>query len=291
MAKTFLTLKPGDKVYGASKGRDGYHITEGTVISNQKEEHKTTWGPAWSPEEVILNEDTLKISFDGILGVYEQVYVPDVIKHNNNSLMMSPHFSYPQPNTNPVFRVFTDRESAVEYNIKMAESVVAVCEEKVMSANDELDMANKMLQSAILEKETSKAQSCGNKNERVLLALCDIIRDMPLMETELRAHGLNVEETLEYINHFRDVTKMMDGQENNSARMRHTIGYLENAYQAKNGHTPKFKVGDRIYCKDDSYARYVIKEVHDNYYINGFAQRMDMSYTDANFELIEHLDQ
>lgn len=53
---------------------------------------------------------------------------------------------------------------------------------------------------------------------------------------------------------------------------------------------PKFKVGDRIYDKKDSYNRNVIREVGKDYYINAFAQKMDMAYTDANFEFIEHLD-
>lgn len=53
---------------------------------------------------------------------------------------------------------------------------------------------------------------------------------------------------------------------------------------------PKFKVGDRIYDKRDSYNRNVIREVGKDYYINAFAQKMDMAYTNANFEFIEHLD-
>ena len=53
---------------------------------------------------------------------------------------------------------------------------------------------------------------------------------------------------------------------------------------------PKFKVGDRIYDRRDSYNRNVIREVGKDYYINAFAQKMDMAYTDANFEFLEHLD-
>lgn len=53
---------------------------------------------------------------------------------------------------------------------------------------------------------------------------------------------------------------------------------------------PKFKVGDCIYDKRDSYNRNVIREVGEDYYINAFAQKMDMAYTDANFEFLEHLD-
>ena len=36
-------------------------------------------------------------------------------------------------------------------------------------------------------------------NDRVRQALCDIMRDMPYMETELRAHGLTVEQAIAYL--------------------------------------------------------------------------------------------
>lgn len=38
-----------------------------------------------------------------------------------------------------------------------------------------------------------------SNDERIRTALCDIVRDMPYMETELRAHGLTVEKTLSYL--------------------------------------------------------------------------------------------
>ena len=66
------------------------------------------------------------------------------------------------------------------------------------------------------------------------------------------------------------------------------IAYLER--QKEQRPIPKFKVGDRIYDKRDSYNRNVIREVGKDYYINAFAQKMDMAYTDANFEFLEHLD-
>ena len=53
---------------------------------------------------------------------------------------------------------------------------------------------------------------------------------------------------------------------------------------------PKFKVGDCIYDKRDSYNRNVIREVGKDYYINAFAQKMDMAYTNANFEFLKHLE-
>lgn len=58
----------------------------------------------------------------------------------------------------------------------------------------------------------------------------------------------------------------------------------------KQNTTPKFKVGDCIYDKKDSYNRNVIREVGKDYYINAFAQKMDMAYTNANFELLKHLE-
>ena len=51
---------------------------------------------------------------------------------------------------------------------------------------------------------------------------------------------------------------------------------------------PKFKVGDFIQFKGMGHTRYTIKEVCGlSHYINSFDRRMDMSYTDNNFELVE----
>lgn len=38
-----------------------------------------------------------------------------------------------------------------------------------------------------------------SEDERIRIALCDIVRDMPYMETELRAHGLTVEKAIAYL--------------------------------------------------------------------------------------------
>ena len=48
----------------------------------------------------------------------------------------------------------------------------------------------------------------------------------------------------------------------------------------------KFKPGDNIRHIGTG-NRYTIKEIKDLYYVNGFGDHMDMSYTDANFELVE----
>ena len=51
---------------------------------------------------------------------------------------------------------------------------------------------------------------------------------------------------------------------------------------------PKFKVGDFIQYKGMGHERYTIKEVcGTTHYINSYGKRMDMPYTDANFELVE----
>ena len=51
---------------------------------------------------------------------------------------------------------------------------------------------------------------------------------------------------------------------------------------------PKFKVGDFIQYNGMGHNRYTIKEVCGiSHYINSDGHRMDMSYTDANFELVE----
>ena len=49
----------------------------------------------------------------------------------------------------------------------------------------------------------------------------------------------------------------------------------------------KFKVGDVIQFKDGT-NQYKICGVFSDHYINSIGVRMDMSYTDANFELVEH---
>ena len=51
-----------------------------------------------------------------------------------------------------------------------------------------------------LEKQKEeKSAECGEEDERIRMVLCDIVRDMPYMETELRAHGLTVEKTISYL--------------------------------------------------------------------------------------------
>ena len=54
---------------------------------------------------------------------------------------------------------------------------------------------------------------------------------------------------------------------------------------------PKFREGDSIQFKGFGHNRYMIKEVCGlSHYINTMGNRMDMSYTDANFEVIKDSD-
>lgn len=49
----------------------------------------------------------------------------------------------------------------------------------------------------------------------------------------------------------------------------------------------KFKAGDKIQFKTSTVIRYTIASVHRDHYINLLGHRMDMSYTDSNFELVK----
>ena len=149
-----------------------------------------------------------------------------------------------------------------------------------------------------------------SEDERIRKALRDIVRDMPYMETELRAYGLTVEKTVAYLEKQKeqkpaDVSEKIEElcsnyplnkdviseQELSAYHQGLTFGATKIAeYLGVQKLIPKFKVGDRIYDKRDSYNRNVIREVGKDYYINAFAQKMDMVYTDANFEFLEHLD-
>lgn len=48
------------------------------------------------------------------------------------------------------------------------------------------------------------SKTSASEDERIRTALCDIVRDMPYMETELRAHGLTVEKTLSYLENLKE---------------------------------------------------------------------------------------
>ena len=52
-----------------------------------------------------------------------------------------------------------------------------------------------------------------SEDERIRKALRDIVRDMPYMETELRAHGLTVEKTLAYLEKWKEESKAIEAVE------------------------------------------------------------------------------
>lgn len=56
----------------------------------------------------------------------------------------------------------------------------------------------------IQETYKENADSFKDEDERIRMALCDIVRDMPYMETELRAHGLTVEQALAYLENQKE---------------------------------------------------------------------------------------
>lgn len=68
----------------------------------------------------------------------------------------------------------------------------------------------------------------------------------------------------------------------------HDAYHLEKQGEQKPIKVPKFKAGDFIQFNGMGHTRYTIKEVCGlSHYINTCDKRMDMSYTDANFELVE----
>jgi hypothetical protein len=63
---------------------------------------------------------------------------------------------------------------------------------------------------------------------------------------------------------------------------------IEKQGEQKPVKVPKFKVGDFIQFNGMGHTRYTVKEVCGlSHYINTCNKRMDMSYTDANFELVK----
>lgn len=78
-------------------------------------------------------------------------------------------------------------------------------EEKAKAYEEALERAKEIMNNTC-SSETTKAacqeifpELAESEDERIRMELCDIVRDMPYMETELRAHGLTVEKTLAYL--------------------------------------------------------------------------------------------
>ena len=84
------------------------------------------------------------------------------------------------------------------------------------------------------------------------------------------------------------VTRNEDGVLVNLSQLRRVAKKDEKQGEQKPVKVPKFKVGDFIQFNGMGHTRYTIKEVCGlSHYVNTCDKRMDMSYTDANFELVE----
>jgi hypothetical protein len=76
-------------------------------------------------------------------------------------------------------------------------------------------------------KETIFPELAESEDEKIRMALCDIVRDMPYMETELRAHGLTVEKTIAYLeNQNHDGKKWLTPEQfNRIEHLRYEAGF------------------------------------------------------------------
>lgn len=147
MKKLFISLEPGDKVYGAYHDKDRYYVLDGDVVSNEIEERESLRGPAWDSTTVILKEHVLKVSFNGIDEVYSREYEPET--SDDAGLPMSGQFMWPSPNKNPSLRVFIDRNEAVKYNIHWAETFLSRSNEYLNKAIAEVEECKRMLKTAL----------------------------------------------------------------------------------------------------------------------------------------------
>ena len=156
MKKMFVSLEPGDKVYGAYHDKDGYYVLEGVVVSNKIEERESCRGPAWDSTTVILKEHVLKVSFNGIDEVYSREYEPET--SNDDGLTMSGQFMWPSPNKNPSLRVFIDRKTAVEYNVYWAKTFLDRSNSHLNDAIAEVEKSKRMLEIALNLEEPEKEE-------------------------------------------------------------------------------------------------------------------------------------
>ena len=83
------------------------------------------------------------------------------------------------------------------------------------------------------EAEAMFPELAESEDERIRKVLCDIVRDMPYMETELRAHGLTVEKTIAYLEKQKEQKPILE-----------VFG---------------FKVGDAVRLKDGDGRKHIIK--------------------------------
>ena len=97
-----------------------------------------------------------------------------------------------------------------------------------------------------------------------------------------------VKETGKYIMGFTDGKGHLHIPVDHNSFLQYNIDELEfDTPQEQPVCESKFKVGDVIQFKDGT-NQYKICGVFSDHYINSIGNRMDMFYTDANFELVEH---
>ena len=79
-----------------------------------------------------------------------------------------------------------------------AEDLIMTREEALQVLKERMDYyeREKRMRAAI---EVLVPEFAEKEDDRISQALCDIVRDMPYMQTELRAHGLTVERVLDYL--------------------------------------------------------------------------------------------
>lgn len=78
-------------------------------------------------------------------------------------------------------------------------------EQKAKAYDEAIERAKTLYNSVFVNNDILEqifpelAESEDSEDERIRVVLCDIVRDVPYIETELRAHGLTVEKTLAYL--------------------------------------------------------------------------------------------
>ena len=116
-------------------------------------------------------------------------------------------------------------------------------------------------------------------DERYCCVIDDIIPELKDSEDE---------RMIQYFKDLAPFDKAEELYEKYGFSHKDAIAWLEKKCEQKSVKVPKFKVGDFIQFNGMGHTRYTVKEVCGlSHYINTCNKRMDMSYTDANFELVE----
>lgn len=228
----FVSLEPGDKVYGAYHDKDGYYVLEGVVVSNKIEERETLWGPAWNSETVVLKEHVLKVSFNGIDEVYSKAYEPEV--SDDDGLAMSGQFMWPSPNENPSLRVFINRKTAVEYNVYWAKTFLDRSNSHLNQAMAEVEKSKRMLEIALnLEEPEEEGSEIPKTVEEAVTTLERILSD----------------EDREYL------------LENGAISMHDSLGrWIRNEWGLWTGSELKDELMDKGFNHPDDMSNYIIEE-------------------------------